>query len=93
MLRFIILAAVATLACKLVFGRWPWEYLASPGGRTDAAAQARKLLGVRPGASEAEILEAHRRLVATVHPDRGGSSEQVHDANTARDILLGRSDS
>ncbi|MFD1958545.1 hypothetical protein ACFSHP_04480 [Novosphingobium panipatense] len=34
------------------------------------------------------ILEAHRRRVAQVHPDRGGSSEQVHEANAARDLLL-----
>jgi hypothetical protein len=24
-----------------------------------------------------------------VHPDRGGSNSQVHEANAARDILLG----
>jgi len=33
-------------------------------------------------------LEAHRRLITMVHPDRGGTNEQVHEANAARDLLL-----
>ena len=35
-----------------------------------------------------EIVEAHRRLLGMVHPDRGGTSAQVHEANAARDLLL-----
>jgi curved DNA-binding protein CbpA len=50
--------------------------------------RARNLLGVRPDANHAEIIEAHRRLLAMVHPDRGGTNEQVHEANAARDLLL-----
>lgn len=88
MLRLLILLAVASLACKLVFGRWPWEYLRSRSTRQQALERARKLLAVRAGADRAEILEAHKRLVAIVHPDRGGTSEQVHEANAARDLLL-----
>jgi DnaJ homolog subfamily C member 19 len=78
---------VAVLICRLVTGRWPWQF-----GRRIAApreAQARALLGVSPTASHAEIIEAHKRLVALVHPDRGGTNEQVHEANAARDLLLG----
>ena len=30
----------------------------------------------------------YRRLIAIVHPDRGGTNDQVHEANAARDILL-----
>lgn len=51
--------------------------------------QACQVLGVRRGASEAEIREAHRRLIALVHPDRGGSSHLAAQVNQARDILLG----
>ncbi len=29
-------------------------------------------------------------MIAQVHPDRGGSNEQVHAANAARDLLLAR---
>ncbi len=43
---------------------------------------------MRADASRAEIIEAHRRLVAMVHPDRGGTNDQVHEANAARDLLL-----
>jgi hypothetical protein len=49
---------------------------------------ARKLLGVGPGASLAEIRDAHRRLIQRVHPDTGGSAELANRINVARDILV-----
>ena len=39
-------------------------------------------------AERSEILEAHRRLITMVHPDRGGTNAQVHEANAARDLLI-----
>ena len=27
-------------------------------------------------------------VLAVVHPDRGGTNDQVHEANAARDLLL-----
>ena len=45
-------------------------------------------VGVERSAGRQDILEAHRTLIATVHPDRGGSNELVHEANAARDVLL-----
>lgn len=89
MLRLLIIAAIASLACKLVLGKYPWDYLRGPSTRQQAVLRARRLLGVEAGASHAEIVEAHRRLIAMVHPDRGGSNAQVHEANDARDLLLG----
>jgi len=89
MSRLLFFAAVAVLGCKLLTGRWPWELLRPPATRSQALFEARKLLAVQPGASRAEIVEAHRRLIAAVHPDRGGTSAQVHEANAARDLLLG----
>ena len=87
MSKLLLLAVIAVLAWKLMTGRWPWE--PKPGsGRSALRDQARVLLGVEPQAGRQDILEAHRRLVATVHPDRGGSSELVHEANAARDVLL-----
>ena len=35
-----------------------------------------------------EIRDAHRRLIAKVHPDAGGSAELAHRVNAARDALL-----
>lgn len=51
-------------------------------------AEARALLGVAPGASLAEIRDAHRRLIAKVHPDAGGSAELATRVNAARDVLV-----
>ena len=52
------------------------------------AAEARALLGVAPGAGLDEIREAHRRLIARVHPDAGGSAELATRVNAARDALI-----
>jgi DnaJ family protein C protein 19 len=71
---------------KLVTGRWPWEPKVAT--RAQAVFRARKLLGLTAAASREEILVSHKRLVSMVHPDRGGSNAQVHEANAARDILL-----
>ena len=84
--RLVIYAALALIVWKMASGRWPWEPKVST--RAQALFRARKLLGVRAGADRAEIIEAHKRLVAMVHPDRGGTSEQVHEAQAARDVLL-----
>lgn len=85
--KLLFFAAIAVLGWKLVTGRWPWEPKAST--RAQAVFRARKLLGVSAAASREDVITAHKRLVAMVHPDRGGSNSQVHEANAARDILLG----
>jgi DnaJ-class molecular chaperone len=87
-IRLILLAVIVTFACKLIFGRWPWDYLRGKSTRSQAVFKARKLLAVRSNASHQEIVEAHKRLIAMIHPDRGGTNEQVHEANAARDLLL-----
>ena len=89
MIKLILLLVLAMTACRVLFGRWPWELL-TISERSGAEAQARALLGVDRSASRTAIVEAHRRLLAQVHPDRGGTSEQVHAANAARDLLLSR---
>lgn len=88
MIRLLVIAAIACLACRMVFGKWPWDYLRGPSTREQAVFRARKLLGVEARATHAEIIEAHRRLLAMVHPDKGGTNQQVHEANDARDLLL-----
>jgi DnaJ homolog subfamily C member 19 len=49
---------------------------------------ARALLGVGPNATVGEIRDAHRRLIAKVHPDAGGSDELANRVNIARDTLI-----
>jgi DnaJ family protein C protein 19 len=53
---------------------------------------ARAVLGVGADADAAAIRAAHRRLVSSVHPDRGGSAELTRRVNAARDLLLRDSD-
>jgi len=92
MIRLLFYLAVASALCRLTTGRWPWQLAGweLPAGptRSAAKARARALLGVGRSAGRDDILVAHKRLVALVHPDRGGTANQVHEANAARDLLL-----
>ena len=53
-------------------------------------AEALEVLGLRPDAEASEIIEAHRRVMQIVHPDRGGSKYFAVKANQAKDVLLNR---
>ena len=56
----------------------------------DAMSQAEALaiLGLDQDAQEADIREAHRRLVQLIHPDRGGSHYLTVKLNQAKAVLL-----
>ena len=87
MTRIILILFLESAAMKAMSGRWPWEMMALPG-RDAASARARSLLGVDARATRSDIVDAHRRLIVQVHPDRGGTESLVHEANAARDLLL-----
>jgi DnaJ homolog subfamily C member 19 len=87
-MRIVWFLLLAVVGCRIVTGRWPWQFLKTRSTRSQAVFRARKLLGVRGEASRQEIVEAHKRLLAMVHPDRGGTNGQVHEANAARDLLI-----
>ncbi|MEO5707372.1 MAG: J domain-containing protein [Alteraurantiacibacter sp.] len=85
-MKLLFFVGIGVVLFKMITGRWPWQPKVST--RNQALFRARRLLGVSERASREEILVAHRRLVTLVHPDKGGSNSQVHEANAARDILV-----
>jgi DnaJ homolog subfamily C member 19 len=78
-----LLLLIAVVIAVVYFGK---RMLSSGAGmsRNDAA----RLLEVDPDADAETILAAHRRLIAKVHPDAGGSAELAARVNQARDTLL-----
>lgn len=50
--------------------------------------EALRVLGLPEDAVDAEIKAAHHRLIAGLHPDRGGSAYLSAKINEARDVLL-----
>lgn len=89
--KLITILIIATLACRLFLRCWPWE-LAGLNAASADESQARRLLGVGKSATRQEIIDAHRRLISRVHPDRGGTSDAANAATAARDLLLSRLD-
>lgn len=52
--------------------------------------EALQILGLEPGASDDDIILAHKRLIQKLHPDRGGNDYLAAKLNAARDLLIGK---
>ena len=50
--------------------------------------EAYDVLGLQPGANQAAVREAHRRLIKHLHTDPGGTDYLASKINRARDVLL-----
>jgi len=58
------------------------------GERGLSRQEALEVLGLEPGADEAAIRAAHKRLLGLVHPDHSGSAYLAKKVQQARDTLL-----
>ena len=81
MIKLVLLLAVVAAA-------WIWWRRNQSRRAAMPPSEARALLGVGDQATPEEVREAHRRLIARVHPDAGGSAELATRVNAARDALL-----
>ena len=52
------------------------------------AEQALAVLGLDAGASRTDIIDAHRRLMQKLHPDRGGTDYLAATLNLAKKVLI-----
>ncbi len=59
-----------------------------PGRSGMTRDEAYAVLGLKPGADEDTIRDAHKRLMRMAHPDNGGSDWLASRLNQARDTLL-----
>lgn len=67
-----------------------WSSRMRPVVRSEpiSEADARAVLGVGPGATEAEIRAAWKKAMGRAHPDTGGTEGLATRVNAARDRLL-----
>lgn len=72
---------------------WHQHAESSTGAGTSGGKMSRdeayEILGLAADAGDQEIIDAHRRLMQKLHPDRGGSTYLAAKINQAKDLLLG----
>ena len=70
-------------------GEWKEAGTAEPtAGGAMTREDAFEILGLAPGATPADIKEAHHALMKKFHPDQGGSTYFAARLNEAKDLLL-----
>jgi hypothetical protein len=82
---FLIKLIIALVVAGMVYSMWRRGIVSGSAMRPS---EARELLNIHVGASADEIRAAHRRMIARVHPDAGGSAGLATRVNAARDTLI-----
>lgn len=62
---------------------------AQPSGKMDRA-EALAMFGLEEGASDDQVRDVYKNLMAKIHPDKGGTTYLAQKLNEARDLLLGK---
>lgn len=70
------------------FGNNWQQRTAAPSSDTIDRDAAYAILGLQAGASKSDIVQAHRKLMLKMHPDRGGSDYLASQINQAKDLLI-----
>ena len=94
--RWPVAFAGLTLFGPLIWERWQASRpgrmgngsAASPRTTSMSVEEAYEVLGLKPGASAAEVRRSYHRLMRQVHPDAGGSDWLAARINQAREVLL-----
>lgn len=77
---------IAFVALALVLWYLWTRFRASTSAMT--VDEAARTLEIGLDATPEEVIAAHKRLIAKVHPDAGGSADLAARVNRARDVLL-----
>ncbi|MGE3335459.1 MAG: DnaJ domain-containing protein [Rhodospirillaceae bacterium] len=87
--------SVNLLEAFLDRGHPDWRETQGPGPSAPPATsgsmsrdEALRILGLKDGAGPEEVKTAYRKLMAQLHPDRGGSDYLAAKVNQAKDFLL-----
>lgn len=92
--------AIRVLQAYVARERADWEDAPSDQATSEQAKlgdavtvrEAYDILGLAPGATKAEVTQAHRSLMKQFHPDKGGSNYLASKVNEAKKILLANID-
>ncbi len=60
----------------------------TPPAKSMTHAEALSVLGVSTEANVGDVKAAHKKLIAQIHPDKGGTDYLAAKINEARDLLL-----
>ena len=66
------------------------EESTEPSSSSDnmSESQAIDILGLEDDATKEDVIQAHRRMMQKVHPDRGGSTYLATKINAAKEMLI-----